>query len=217
MTIKPAYEELDQRITELRAESEKRKTVRTRKNTDIDRKAAEFINKSPSSIRKIPPRNIQYLVEDLQIQKTDLEIQNKKLHRAQLKLREKLAKHSDLYDNSPVGYLSIDNKGIILEANITGAAMLGIERGLLKGRLFSDFITRDDQDIFYLHCKELLETKAKQSCELRLVKKNGSQFYAHFECIVLLDEKEELNEFRAVISDISDPKLAEKGFLGSGL
>ena len=193
------------------------KTVRTRKNTDLDRKVAEFINKSPSAIRKIPPRNIQYLVEDLQIQKTDLEIQNKKLHKAQLKLREKLAKYSDLYDNSPVGYFSIDNKGIILEANITGATMLGVERGLLKGRLFSDFITRDHQDIFYLHLKELLETKAKQTCQLRLVKKNGSQFYAHFECIVLLDERGKLNQFRAVVSDISEPKLAEKRFLGNGL
>ena len=193
------------------------KTVRTRKNTDLDRKVAEFINKSPSAIRKIPPRNIKYLVEDLQIHKTELEIQNEKLHKAQLNLRENLAKYSDLYDNSPVGYFSIDNKGIILEANITGATMLGVERGLLKGRLFSDFITRDHQDIFYLYLKELLETKAKQTCQLRLVKKNGSQFYAHFECIVLLDERGKLNQFRAVVSDISEPKLAEKRFLGNGL
>lgn len=195
----------------------KSKTVRTRQSSDLDRKASEFINKSPSAIRKIPPKNIKFLVEDLQIQKTDLEIQNKKLHRDQLKLREKLAKYSDLYDNSPVGYFSIDNKGIIIEGNVTGATMLGVKRGLLKGRLFSDFITRDDQDIFHLHRKELLETKAKQSCELRLVKKNGSQFYAHCECIVLLDEKEKLNQFRAVVTDISKPKLAKKRLLGSGL
>jgi PAS domain S-box-containing protein len=208
MTIKPAYEELEQRIKELEAESEKRKAVRTRKDTDLGRKADEFINKFPSAIRKIPPKNIQYLVEDLQIHKTELEMQNEKLRRAQLELQEKQDKYSDLYDNSPVGHFSIDNKGVILEANITGATLLGVERGLLKGRLFSDFITRDDQDIFYLHRKELLETKAKQRCELRLVKKNGSQFYAHLECIAILDKKGKLNQIRAVVSDISEPKLA---------
>ena len=208
MTIKPAYEELEQRIKELEAESEKRKAVRTRKDTDLGRKADEFINKFPSAIRKIPPKNIQYLVEDLQIHKTELEMQNEKLRRAQLELQEKQDKYSDLYDNSPVGHFSIDNKGVILEANITGATLLGVERGLLKGRLFSDFITRDDQDIFYLHRKELLETKAKQRCELRLVKKNGSQFYAHLECIAILDKKGKLNQIRAVVSDISEPKPA---------
>ncbi len=208
MTIKPAYEELEQRIKELEAESEKRKAVRTRKDTDLGRKADEFINKSPSAIRKIPPKNIQYLVEDLQIHKTELEMQNERLRRAQLELQEKQAKYSDLYDNSPVGHFSIDNKGVILEANITGATLLGVERGLLKGRLFSDFITRDDQDIFYLHRQELLETKAKQRCELRLVKKNGSQFYAHLECIAILDKKGKSNQIRAVVSDISEPKLA---------
>jgi len=208
MTIKPAYEELEQRIKELEAESEKRKAVRTRKDADLGRKADEFINKFPSAIRKIPPKNIQYLVEDLQIHKTELEMQNEKLRRAQLELQEKQDKYSDLYDNSPVGHFSIDNKGVILEANITGATLLGVERGLLKGRLFSDFITRDDQDIFYLHRKELLETKAKQRCELRLVKKNGSQFYAHLECIAILDKKGKLNQIRAVVSDISEPKLA---------
>ena len=217
MTIKPAYRKLEQGITESGAETEKRKTVTTKKNTDIDRKVVEFLNKSPSAIRKIPPRNIQDLVEDLQIQKTDLEIQNRKLDSARLKLLEKLAKYSDLYDNSPVAYFSTDNKGIILEANITGATMLGVERGLLKGRLFSDFIAEDDHDIFYLHRRELLETRGKQNCELRLVKKNGSQFYAHFESIVLLGEKEKLNQFRAVVSDINELKLAEQKFLESCL
>jgi hypothetical protein len=43
---------------------------------------------------------------------------------------------------------------------------------------------------------------------LRLVKKNGSQFYAHLECIAILDKKGKLNQIRAVVSDISEPKLA---------
>ncbi len=205
MAIKPAHEELEQKIPELATRGEKQKTVNA-KNTALDRQVSEFINKSPSAIRKMPPRNIQYLVEDLQIQKTDLETHNEKLHRAQSKLREQLAKYSDLYDNAPVGYFSMDKEGIILEANITGATMLGVERGTLKGRLFSDFITRDDQNIFQLHRKELLETKARQSCNLRLMKEDGSSFQAHLECIVLLDDKETLNQFRAVVSDVSGPQ-----------
>ena len=210
MAIKPAHEELEPIIPEVGTGGEKRNTVKTRKDTLIDRKASEFINKSPSTIRKMPPRDIQYLVEDLQIQKIDLEIRNEKLQRAQLKLREQLAKYSDLYDNAPVGYFSMDHEGIILEANLTGAIMLGVERGTLRGRLFSDFITRDDQNIFHLHRKKLLETNARQRCELNLVKKNGAPFHAHLECIVLLNQKEPLDQFRVVVSDVNRPWPKEK-------
>ena len=210
MAMKPVHEGSGKRIAESGEKNETRKALKTKKDMNIDRKVAEFINKSPSDIRKMPPRNIQYLVEDLQIQKTDLETYNRKLHSAQLKLQEKLAKYSDLYDNSPVGYFSMDEKGIILEANITGATMLGVERGTIKGRPFSDFIAGDDQDIFSLHCKELFVTKARQSSELKLVKKNGSQFHAHLECIVLLDEKKGLDQFRAVVSNINKPQPEKK-------
>ena len=84
MTMKVSCEEFEQSITESGAKKEKLNTLRTKREMDLDRKAAEFINKSPSAIRKMPPKNIQFLVEDLQIQKTDLEIHNKELHSAQL-------------------------------------------------------------------------------------------------------------------------------------
>ena len=209
MATKAANEELEQGIHESGGKSKKSNGVRTKRGTDTDKKVAEFINKSPSAIRKMPPRSIQYLIEDLQIQKTDLEIHNRKLHSTQMNLREQAAKYSDLYDNSPAGYFSMDEKGFILEANITGATMLGVERGILKGRPFSGFIAREDQEIFSLHCKELLETKTKQSCALRLVKQNGLRFHAHLECIVLLDEKEKLIQFRAVVSHILEPRPAK--------
>jgi hypothetical protein len=56
-----------------------------------------------------------------------------------------------LYDFAPVSYFSISEKGLILDANFMGAAMLGMERGKLTGSRFSKFIAKDDQDVFYLH------------------------------------------------------------------
>ena len=205
MTVKPAYEKSGQNISESGPENRKRNAVLgTVKNIARDRKVLEFLNKSSSAIRKIPAKTIRNLVEDLQIQKTDLEIQKRKLGKAQLKLREKLARYCDLYDSSPAAYFSIDNKGIILGANLTGANMLGVERGLLKDRLFSDFVRRDDREVLQLQFKNLLDTKAKQGCKLRFVKESGSEFQGHFECIVLSDENDNFGQFRAVVIDIID-------------
>jgi len=42
----------------------------------------------------------------------------------------------DLYDLAPAGYLTIDEKGIILKANLSAGELLGRERSHLVGRLY---------------------------------------------------------------------------------
>jgi len=38
-------------------------------------------------------------------------------------------KYIDLYDFAPVGYFNISDKGLVLDANLTSATMLGTDRG----------------------------------------------------------------------------------------
>jgi len=173
-------------------------------------RAEEFINKNPSAIKKVQPDDVKKLIEDLQIHQVELEMQNEELRQAQLELEEARDKYSDLYDFAPVSYFTISDKGMILEANLTVATMLGVEKGLLIGKPFSYFINRDDQDIFYHHRKKLFETKAKQTCELRLRKKDGSQFYAHLGSTPVLDENGNLHQVRAAVTDITEHKRAEE-------
>ena len=124
-------------------------------------------------------------------------------------LKKTRDKYSDLYDFSPVSYFTINEKGIILEANLTAAAMVGVERGLLIDRPFSDFIVRDDQDVFYLHRRKLCETMTRQTCELRIRTKQGSEFYAHLESIVVQEDKKNCNLIRTAVTDIHARKQAE--------
>jgi PAS domain S-box-containing protein len=75
-------------------------------------------------------------------------MQNDELRRTQVELEESRSKYVDLYDFAPVGYFTISKKGMILGVNLTGAAMLGVERKYLIGQPFSHFITSDTQDVF---------------------------------------------------------------------
>ena len=70
--------------------------------------------------------------------------------------------------------------------------MVGVERRSLIGRPFSDFIVRDDRDVFYLHRRKLCETMTSQTCELRIRQQDGSEFYAHLKSIMVPEEKTEL-------------------------
>jgi PAS domain S-box-containing protein len=177
--------------------------------TALKKQAQEFINKNPSAIKEIPPMDIKELIEDLQVHQIELEMQNEELRRIQGDFEKTRDKYSDLYDFSPVSYFSLNEKGIILEANLTAAAMLGVERELLIGRPFSDFIVREDQDIFWVHRKKLFETNSGQACQLRIRKKQISEFYAHLESIIVYNDQQNCNLIRTAVTDIHARKQAE--------
>ncbi len=175
----------------------------------LRRQALEFMSKKPSAVKNIPPTDIRQLIEDLQVHQIELEMQNEELRRVQQDLEKARDNYSDLYDFSPLSYFSLNEQGIILEANLTAAAMVGVERGLLIFRPFSDFIVRDDQDAFFLHRRKLYETKSRQTCELRIRKNQGSEFHAHLESIVVPDDKNNCNLIRTAVTDIHARKQTE--------
>jgi PAS domain S-box-containing protein len=174
--------------------------------TPLKDQAQEFMSQNPSAIKKIPPTDIKQLIEDLQIHQIELELQNEELRRFQQDLEKARDKYSDLYDFSPLSYFTMNEKAIILEANLTAAAMLGVTRGLLIGRPFTDFIVRDDQDVFYHHRTKLYKTKARQICELRIRGKQDSEFYAHLESILVQEDKKNCDRIRTAVTDLQEAR-----------
>ena len=74
------------------------------------------------------------LIHELQTYQIELELQNEELKRSQQDLMETQVKYTRLYDFSPVGYLSLSLKGVVLNANLTVAEMLSTERSLAAGK-----------------------------------------------------------------------------------
>ena len=183
---------------------------RATKSKTLRLRAEQLIRESPGGLKDTPAEDIQDVIHELQVHQIELEMQNEELRRTQLELHAARDKYADLYDFAPVGYFSVSDKGLIEETNLTGAAMLGVERKNLIGQPFSRFITSDTQDIFYLHRKKLIETKTRQGYELRLMRKDGSQFYARLECIVVEDDEGNIKGFRSAVSDIVEQKKAEE-------
>jgi len=134
-------------------------------------------------------------------------LQNEELRRVQAELEASRARYFDLYDRAPVGYTTVDEQGRIKEMNLRASTLLAAERAALKGRNFKGMILAEDQDIYALSRKRLLETGALQVCELRLLRLNGPAFWAHLE--ICLGQEESARVVRIVIVDIDDQKLAE--------
>ena len=82
----------------------------------------------------------QQLLLDLQTHQVELEAQNEELRAAQAKLEESRDRYAELYDFAPVGYVTLDDQGVIVQINLTGAAMLGVERARLQGNPFRSYL-----------------------------------------------------------------------------
>lgn len=147
-------------------------------------------------------------IHELQIHQIELEMQNEELRRTQVELEHERARYFDLYEMAPVGYITISKEGLILENNLTFSHMLSIARAVLFHKPISHFIFRDDQDIYYLRFKRLFETGEPQTCEIRLVKNDGSVFWAKIAASAAYDRKGEF-VCRAAVSDITIQKEAE--------
>ena len=180
------------------------------KISSLKQRTEEFLNKNPEVVNEITSTDVKKLFEDLHIHQIELEIQNEELRRAQLELEASRDRYSELYDFAPVGYVTISENGSVLQANLSCSSILGVERSSLIGKPFSRFINKKDQDVFYLHRKTLIETKTKQACELRLVRKDRTQFYARLESVVVKDTKEGIGRCLTTITDINERKLSEK-------
>ena len=92
-----------------------------------------------------PTPGPQRLLHELEVHQIELELQNAELQRARDELDATLENYTDLYDFAPVGYFSIDESGTILEANLTGATLLGVERSRLTQRRLPLFVAPASQ------------------------------------------------------------------------
>ncbi len=88
---------------------------------------------------------------------------------------------NDLYDFAPVGYVTLDDDGTVIEASLTAATMLGVERNRLVGRKFTRFVAPSAQDTLYLHRSAVFDCDEKQACDILLRRADGTQSFARME------------------------------------
>jgi PAS domain S-box-containing protein len=164
--------------------------------------------KDHGQLNKIQPTDMQNVVQELRVHQIELEMQNEELRHTQQELEASREKYFDLYDMAPAGYVSLNEKGIILEANLSVATLLGRERSLLVGRPLTRFIHKEDQDIYYLCHRQLTAKCVPQMCEIRMQRKNGAPFWARMD-IVAKQNIDDSTELHAIIIDISQRKQSD--------
>jgi PAS domain S-box-containing protein len=120
---------------------------------------------------------------ELGVHRIELEVQNEQLRQAQLEVETSRDRYVELYDNAPVGYVTIDANAAIVACNLTAAKLLGRDRRSLLGVKLPSFMSHSDADAFQRQRMQVSRLGSKQSFEVNLLRADGRPFRARLDSV----------------------------------
>jgi PAS domain S-box-containing protein len=177
--------------------------------SDLRREAERRLrDKNATPAQPMAEVDVRALVHELQVHQIELEMQNEELQRAQAAAEESSNKYAELFDFAPVAYFLWDERGEIVEVNLAGAALLGLDRSVLLHKRFGQFVVPESRLPFHDFCNRVWQADTKQTCEVTLLKA-GQTVPVMVEGIVTSDSQGTGKRCRAAVVDISHRKRAE--------
>jgi len=147
------------------------------------------------------------LVKELSVHRIELEMQNETVRATLVALEKSRDHYADFYDFAPVGYLTLSRSGDIISINLTGAALLGVDRAKLLRRRFASVVVAEDVPRWQAHFADVLKSVEKSECELTLRQAEGHiQIQLDSLCVVKHGQP---TTVRIAMSDITRRKAAE--------
>ena len=165
-----------------------KKTNFTQDSIQLRNAAEALVDRDGAALPGLSVENLQH---EYQVSVIELEMQNEALRQAQIDLEKSRDLYLDLYDFSPVGYLTLTQRGMIVEANLTAARLLGRERSQLTGQPLFRYVAADCKDRWYFLLKQVAGQGKPDTQELRFTRSDGSQFYARLDCLYVQRDNEE--------------------------
>ncbi|MCC8993111.1 MAG: response regulator [Candidatus Contendobacter sp.] len=155
------------------------------------------------------------LVHELQVHQIELEIQNEELRRVMVELEQSRNQFSLLFHQAPIGYLVLNDVGLIQEVNETFCRMINRTRDQLMGSPFSECMEGDDRGVFLARYRAFFMAPASKSLEALILRLQGPAFFAHMEGAVI---RSALSRQHATdvpllllsVTDITERKWAEE-------
>ena len=101
-------------------------------------------------------------------------------------------------------------RGLILEANLTGARLLGREKHQIIGAPFFLLVAPESRQHLHVHLQNVFTSRVNQSCELKLAPREGVSIYLVLESIAVDDPGGDNPQCRTIIADITKGNQAKQ-------
>jgi PAS domain S-box-containing protein len=168
-------------------------------------RAGPRVGKSPN-VKDLPSA-----VAELHVYEAELEIQNEELLASRAQIEESQKKYFRHFDLAPVGLIRLNRDGLILDANVLGAQMLGVDRALLHRALrpFLAHVAPESLVVFEQHLEAALSSGKREMCELLLRGATGRETFVRMQSVISRSEKDEV-DFYITLTDLTEHRALEQ-------
>jgi PAS domain S-box-containing protein len=170
---------------------------------ELRRQATQRLQGRHGKVVDMPAADVATLVHELEVYQVELEVQNEELRRAQLELAAAMERYRDLYDRAPVGYLTLDADGIVLQANGAAARICVRDPEDIEGQRLEKIAFHKDRDKLWLLLQSVTVTGLPQASEFRIERPSGAPRWVRADISRLDRSQEALSGFRMTLTDIT--------------
>jgi PAS domain S-box-containing protein len=170
------------------------------------RKQAEKILKN-HKVEKADYSDLTELIHELEVHHVELQLQNEELRRSYKELEVARREYQDLYDSAPVGFVTLNSKGIVTKSNQAAEEMVAGFGKTMTGIGFSQFIHPKDHAFFYAGLRKAADFVGIHTCEVLIF---GKDTYMRIGISAHSDDKGDFVEWRMSLTDITERKQVEE-------
>lgn len=166
------------------------------------------------SLRDVRANQADRALHELQVHQIELEMQNESLRQTQIHLEAARDRYLRLYEFASVGCLTLADTGLIQEANLMAADILGIERDQLLRSRFEKLVAPNDRDRWRRIFQLVVKQCATRTDELQLLGGTGHPILVRVDSRLTVDECK-VDEVLLTITDITESKRYEDRLIAS--
>ena len=184
-----------------------------------------YLESSSGSIPDTSPHSIlemSIVLSELHKHKEELESQHDELVRARESAEKSSLKYKALYDNAPIGYLTLDSYGKIVETNPKSIELLSCKSATdIIGRKFTLYLAEDSR-VGFNHCFSLKDHSSanlfiRGDCLTTKVVK-VQMYWVDSQCILSLTDLSELHQVQSLalydpLTNLANKRLLEDRLL----
>jgi len=170
---------------------------------ELRRKADQILKNSTFDNSELTKIEFEKLIEEFRIQQIELQVQNEELREKNQVIEEAKTKYFNFFDLAPLGYLILNAKAIILEANMLACEIFGRRKDHTVNRIFISLIDSHFISEFYEYFEIAKKKLSDKPFEIKIVKENITKY------IEITIKPYFENDFIATISDITGRKQIE--------
>ena len=177
--------------------------------TDLRNRAEKILQNREGSALDPNEMELVNLFSDLEIHQVELELQNEELRHAQTELEISRNEYSDLFNSSPVGYVTTNAGGLISMVNRAACDIFGKSPPQLVGSTFSMLIHPEYYSEYYTCRKNVSLYGGKDFCEVRIIRNDGQPVFVRLEMKSGRSMSDNTLLWHFAMTDITRQKKAE--------